>query len=285
MISRIDDVNDPRLSPFADMRTRRIDPAWSGDDAAVSYDVDDTFVVEGRWCVQQLARSSHAVVGMVVQDGREHEAASWVGADVPVYVLSAAAIRKLVGFDFHRGVIACGRRPTFLSVAELVAFRSANVARSEHIFAERKATILCVLGVSQQDNLGSMIRTAMALGVDRLIVGPKTADPYSRRAIRVSMAAVFGMTVYQLNDPAVELASLAGVRTVVTTLDSGATPLDEFVIDDRPMVLVVGSEPDGVDAGVQVAATDRVTIPMRGGIDSMNVAVAAGVFLYALTRS
>jgi tRNA G18 (ribose-2'-O)-methylase SpoU len=272
VIVRIDDVADPRLSSFADMRTRRIDPAWAGDDAAASYDIDDTFVVEGRWCVQQLAQSAHATTCVVVQDGRQDEVTSWFGDQVPIYVVSAARIRELVGFDFHRGMLACGKRPTFRGAGELV----------NDLIADG-GVALCVLGVSQQDNLGSMIRTAMAMGIDRLAIGPKTADPLSRRAIRVSMGTVFGQTIYRLDDPPRDLAAMTSVRTVVTTLSPDATPLGDFVVDDRPIVLVVGSEPDGVAGDVEAAATDRVTIPMKLGTDSLNVSVAAGIFMYALT--
>ncbi len=244
-----------------------MDPDWSGEPSPIDH--EETFVVEGRWCVELLAKSKHETISVVVQDGRQDEVASWYDTDVPIYVVSAATIRELVGFDFHRGILACGRRPAFAPIDQL------NL---------QSGVTLCVLGVSQQDNLGSMIRTAMALGIDRLIVGPKTADPLSRRAIRVSMGTVFGQTIYQLVDPPRELHSLASVRTVVTTLAKDATPLNDFVIDDRPMVLVVGSEPDGVDDAVQVAATDRVTIPMKLGTDSLNVAVAAGIFMHALHK-
>jgi tRNA G18 (ribose-2'-O)-methylase SpoU len=98
------------------------------------------------------------------------------------------------------------------------------------------------------------------------------------------MAAVLHQTLYSLDDPADQLKSLVdeqGYRTVVTTLGH-AVPLNQFAPDDRPMILVVGNEAEGVSAEVERAATDRVTIPMKLGTDSLNVAVATAIFLYQL---
>jgi tRNA G18 (ribose-2'-O)-methylase SpoU len=142
-----------------------------------------------------------------------------------------------------------------------------------------------MLGINQRENLGSMMRTAAALGIENLLIGPRTADPFSRRTIRVSMATVLKQQLYELDQPADQLARLQrtrDVRTIITTLDAGATPLDKFEPDDRKMVLVVGNEAEGVDHATQAIATDRVTIPMQLGTDSLNVAVAAAIIMYQL---
>ena len=263
-IIAIADPADARLSRYANL------PGEAGDAAE-----RPTFIVEGRWCVQSLAASGLPTESVVVQAGREQEVSAWFPDSVPIYVLSAAQIRTLVGFDFHRGILACGRRPPQRPIEELK-------------FAPQDCPIaLAVLGVSQRDNLGSMVRTATSLGIDRLILGPRTADLFSRRAIRVSMGAALSQAVYHLNDSQRELAAVAkagGLRTVVTSLSPDATPLHDFVVDERPIILVVGSEPDGVDTDVQSIATDRVQIPMRLGMDSLNVSVAAAIFMYDLVR-
>lgn len=258
----VDDLRDPRLAEYSNLRSDPIHSSATG-----------SFIVEGRWCLQRLAESRHAVRHVLVERGRESVAAEIVSDSTPVYSLPGDQMRKLVGFDFHRGLLACGERPPLSSINQL------------QLGGEHPRLALVALGINQRENLGSMMRSAAAFGVRDILIDRKSADPYSRRAVRVSMATVLKQTVYDLDHPAEQLtwmSSSRGYRTVVTTLGQDATPLDQLVRDERPIVLVVGNEADGIEADIQAAATDRVTIPMQLGTDSLNVAVAAAVLLYQL---
>ncbi|MDG2224169.1 MAG: RNA methyltransferase [Rubripirellula sp.] len=260
-IIRVEDSRDPRLAVYRQMRANPADLSNAG-----------CFVVEGRWCVQRLAESQHEILSLLVERGREAVASHCVDEQTPIYSLPGDQVRDLVGFDFHRGMIACGARPTLQAFDRL------------RLGADQPNIALAVLGVDQTENLGSMMRSAAALGVRDVLIGPRTADPFARRTVRVSMAAVLHQQLYSLDDPAEQLQSLAkdkGYRTVVTTLGN-AVSLDQFVHDDRPLVLIVGNEADGVSAEIERIATDRVTIPMKLGTDSLNVAVATAIFLYQL---
>ena len=259
-IIEINDESDPVLACYANLRS-------------LKRASDETFVVEGRLCVQRLVESRHQVISAVVERGKVADVARWLSAETPLYSLSSEQVRRLVGFDFHRGMLACGRRPKLRSPDEL-EFKPGAPAIS-----------VAAVGVVEPENLGSLIRTASALGIDQVLIGPKTADPFSRRAIRVSMAAVLKQNLYELDRPAAQLSDLQrsrNCRTIVATLDSDATPLSHFVADDRPSILVIGNEAEGVDQAIQDVATDRVTIPMRLGVDSLNVSVAAAIFMYEL---
>lgn len=259
----VESLQDPRLNVFRNLR-------GTSQTAFES----ETFVVEGRWCVQRLAESDHAIRSVLVEQGQEEIAASWVGVTTPIYRVPIDQMRSLVGYDFHRGMVACGERPPLVSAEQL------------QLGGDRPSLALAVIGVDLKENLGSMLRSAAALGVRDILIGPRTADPFSRRTVRVSMAAVFQQTIYALKDPVPQLMHLAaqqGYRTLVTTLRQ-ATPLDQFVNDDRPSILIVGGEANGVPADVETVATDRITIPMQLGTDSLNVAVATAIFLYELTR-
>ncbi len=264
-IQLIHDLDDQRVARYRNLKTDR---SRVGSDSS--------FIVEGRLCVMELAKSKLVTRSVLVEDGRQDEASSWYASDVSIYVVSAQHIRELVGFDFHRGILACGERPVDLRLDALT-------------FDDSKTAIaLAVFGVSLHDNLGSMIRTATGLGINRLIIGPRTVDPFSRRVVRVSMGSVFAQSIYRVDDPGVELSRIAqskNVRVVATTLSENATPLDCFRRDDRPILLVFGSEPDGVGHEVEVASTDRLTIPMRFGRDSLNVSIAAAIFMYELSRT
>ena len=260
-IVRINDANDDRIQHYANLRS----DARRGSSP-------ESFVVEGRWCVQRFLDSSLSPLSLLVERSKEAEVATWVPSDVPVYSLPTTQIQDLVGFPFHRGVLACGRRPECLCASSL------------EFSARQLPLALAMLGVSELENVGSMIRTATAMGIEHLIIDPRTADPFSRRVIRVSMATVFTQQLYRLTDSLVQLVELQkqGIRTIVTTLDPAATPLDQFVPDRRPAILLVGNEAEGIDREIQETATDRVTIPMQLGTDSFNVAVAAAIFMYSI---
>ena len=261
----IQDLHDSRLVAYRDLRS-------GAPNAAVAGNRHSTFVVEGRWCLERLAQSTITIQSVLVESGSEDFVAGLVSRDTSIYVLPRGQIQHLVGFDFHRGVLACGIRPAFKDVDDLLPSDS------------RSHLTLAVLGVDLKENLGSMLRSAAAFGVRDVLIGPRTADPYARRCVRVSMGAVFHQTLYTLKDPVTEFKDLAdrGYRTLATTLED-ACPLDQLTHDDRPMILMVGSEANGIPHDLQEVATDRITIPMKLGTDSLNVSVATAIFLYQLS--
>jgi tRNA G18 (ribose-2'-O)-methylase SpoU len=181
-----------------------------------------------------------------------------------------------VGFDFHRGVLGCGRRRPFHSIDEL------------DWSGNGPPLALALIGVTEKENVGSLLRSAAGFGIRRVLIGPKTADPFSRRVIRVSMANLFSLQFYQLDRPVDQLEVLRRrwrIRSIATTLDPHATPLSHLFAGENPIVLMMGNEAEGLDREVVQSATDRVTIPMQPGIDSLNVAVAGAVFMYELSRA
>ncbi len=261
-IIEIDQFSDPRLDAFANLRSD-----------TPSRGTSESFVVEGRLCVERLVQSPHAVNSVLVERGKASDVVTWFSDATPVYSLPSEQISRLVGFDFHRGVLACGRRPKFKAIEELM-------------FAEDGPPIsLAILGVTEKENLGSMMRSAAALGIRQLCIGPNTADPFARRSIRVSMATALEQNFFALDRPAEQLAKLQrahNIRTVATTPHAGATAVKHFVRDGRKIILMIGNEAEGLDPELLHVATDRVTIPMHHGIDSLNAAVAAAIFMHEL---
>ena len=263
-IIAFDDSDDPRLQPYSDL------PA-----GARSGRGSELFVVEGKLCVERLIESPLETLSVLVDTGREEETRSWVGEGIAIFSLPKAKIRELVGYRFHRGVLACGRRPPIQDCREL----------AERLGPRQLA--IAADGVTLRENLGSMCRSAAAFGVSNILLGPLSADPLARRSVRVSMGAVLKQQFYRLRDPVSDLSMMRNefnIRTVVTTLSPNATPIEKFEPDDRPCVLVMGGEANGVCEEVQATASDRVTVPMKMGTDSLNVAVAAAVFLYEICR-
>nr|WP_286177807.1 RNA methyltransferase [Rhodopirellula sp. JC639] len=185
-------------------------------------------------------------------------------------------MRQLSGFDFHRGFLASADRKPLGTIAD---FRDDPVS-------------LALIHTTDMENLGSMVRTAAALGIRQILIDLRSVDPFSRRAMRVSMGAVLGMRWLALKQPADDLRALAshGVVSLASTLASDAVSIDQVTRNADPMVLVMGNEAQGLPTEVQRAATHRVTIPMATAsgcgqlVDSLNVSVAAAILLYELTR-
>ena len=255
-------VSDSLLYPYADLR-------WKSK----STNGERRFVVEGRLCVERLLSSTLDVESLLVQEGKESEVQRWSDRDVPVYVLPKSEICQLVGFDFHRGFLACAYRPPKMQIAAL--------NWSEAL----RPVALAALGVSENENLGSMFRTAAALGVQDILLDKQSADPFARRTVRVSMGNVFKLRIYFLDHPAHQLRWMTtelGVRTIVTTLATDSTPISDLSYDDRPIVLVMGNEARGVDLEVASNASDQTHIPMELGTDSLNVGVATGICLHSI---
>jgi tRNA G18 (ribose-2'-O)-methylase SpoU len=131
-------------------------------------------------------------------------------------------------------------------------------------------------------NLGAILRSAAALGVDAALLSPRCADPLYRRAVKVAMGAVFTLPWTRLSDwyDALPDLSRRGFTTVALTLGEGAVALEEAVAGLDRVALVLGSEGHGLSARWEDSADRRAVIPMRPGVDSLNVGAAAAVSFY-----
>ena len=257
-------ADDPRLESYRNSR-------WNRKPDATTHD----FIVEGRYCVERLLQSDYEVHSVVIAEGKSVESFERLNRVVPVYSLPTAEIRKLVGFNFHRGIMACAKRPALKPMA---------VFEQE---ITRPQLTIALLGLCERENVGSIMRTAAALGVERILLGPNTADPFARRTIRVSMGTVFRLNLYDLSDPVAQLPELVDrhkLHTIVTTLDQNATPLRDFRLERQSGILIAGNEAEGVAEEIQKVATDRVIIPMSLGTNSLNVAVATAICLHELSN-
>lgn len=191
---------------------------------------------------------------------------------IPVFVGQHDVIERLTGFHLHRGALASIQRPELPAVADLVAH------------ARRVAVLEDIV---DHTNVGAVFRSAAALGVDAVLVTPRCADPLYRRAIRVSMGTVFQVPWTRI-DPwpgRIETLRAAGFVVATLALSESAIGLDELAANppDR-LALVLGTEGDGLSHRTIAGADLTVTIPMAGGVDSLNVAAAGAVAAWALRR-
>jgi tRNA G18 (ribose-2'-O)-methylase SpoU len=262
MLIEIDSLDDPRVAPYRNLKDR--DLAREGD----------RFLAEGELVTRRLLSSAtHRAESLLLARRRVEAIRDVLPGDLPCYVAPDAVVNEILGFKFHSGVMSVGIRPPSPTIAQVVP-------------AEGPCRLLVCPKVASTDNLGSLARIAAGFGCDALVLGEESCDPYYRQSIRVSMGAVFSLPIVRSGDVRSDLRQLRDtlrVRLWATVLDDDAAPLDALPVPPRVAVLM-GNESAGLERDIVASCTDRVTIPMKLGVDSLNVAVSAGVFLYALTR-
>lgn len=251
-------TRDPRLEPFRHLRRR------SGT----------RLVVEGEIAVQRALESSFRAETVVAIPSAAARLRARLPPGATLLERSAAQLRELVGFDFHRGVLATVRPPEQDRTIEAIA-------------PEGPALVVAVERLADPANLGAIVRTARALGATALLADPKGADPFSRRAIRASMAHVFHLPVEVPVDLRARVAQLRGqgFSVIATTLGPRARPLDTLdrtKLGDR-VLLCLGHEGEGLAPELLALADHEVTIPIHQDVDSLNVAAAAAIILHALS--
>jgi tRNA G18 (ribose-2'-O)-methylase SpoU len=262
MVIPIDSIDDPRLSPYRNLKDREL--ARLGG----------RFIAESDLIVRRLLASSFETESVLVASRKAEALSSVVPPSVPMYVLAEAELDVVIGYAFHTGVLAVGIRKPSPALIEVVP--SSPV----------KSTIVILPEITNPENMGSLIRISSAFGADAIILGPRCSDPFYRMSIRVSMGTIFSIPIVRSSDLIIDLAKLRdefGYDLVATVLDGDAEKLDRVVRSNRQGILF-GNEANGLNPADIQACDRRVTLPMSRGTDSLNVAVAAGVFLYQFTR-
>jgi tRNA G18 (ribose-2'-O)-methylase SpoU len=255
---RIDDPADDRIADYIDLADpdlrRRVETAGR------------FFVAESPLVVRRLLASGRPVRSVLVTpDQHAALADALAGTTFPVYVAPLAVLRRVVGFDLHRGAVAAADRWPAPPVADVVA-RASLVAACER--------------VNDHENLGVLFRSAAALGLDAVLLDEACADPLYRRTVRVSIGHAITLPWTRI----ASLADLEGFVTVALTPSPDAVDLAGFDWPPRAAILI-GAEGPGLSDEWLAAADARVRIPMHAGADSLNVATAAAIAFYAAAVS
>jgi tRNA G18 (ribose-2'-O)-methylase SpoU len=257
----ITDPADPRVADYVgltDVHLRRSLEAEHG-----------LFIAEGEKVIRRAIAAGYPVRSLLVADDKLATIAD-VAANcrAPLYVLPASAVQELTGYRVHRGALASMRRLPLPAVADVL---------------DGARRIVVLEDIVDHANVGAVFRCAAALGFDAVLLSPRCADPLYRRAVKVSMGAVFSVPYSRAADwrGAVDSLKQQGFRVLALTPDRRATPIGEVPASAKLAVLM-GSEGDGLSARWMSAADQRVRIPMSRGVDSLNVAAAAAIACYVL---
>jgi tRNA G18 (ribose-2'-O)-methylase SpoU len=262
-IEMVEDPTDPRIVGFRDARDGELRRR------------EGLFLAEGRLLVRRLLGTSRfGVQSLLVTPPALDDLRDLLARDdsTPTYVASAGTIRAIVGFKFHRGCLALGRR-------------GEPVAPETLMDPVGPRTLLALESVTDPDNVGAIFRNAAAFGVAGVLLSSHCADPLYRKAIRVSMGATLSLPFAQVPDWAVTLAALrhAGYRLVALCPGADAEDIVEVAgrAPRRPrLALLLGAEGEGLSEATRAAADVEVRIPMAAGVDSLNVAAACGIALH-----
>jgi len=262
----IDSLDDPRLAFYTnltDVSLRRLTEPSSG-----------LYLAESPKVIERALAAGHRPVSVITLE-------KWLprlepllrGHDVPVFVGHESQLEKLTGFLLHRGSIAAMERPPLATVADIVR----NARR-----------IVILENIIDHTNVGAIFRSVAGLGADAVLITPECADPFYRRSVRVSMGTVLQVPWTRITSWPAGLQELKDAGFVVASLAlaDDAVSLAELATENHEKLAVIfGAEGHGLTPAT-ISASDRVVrIPMSHGVDSLNVAAAAAVTLYALTNT
>ncbi|TFC79014.1 RNA methyltransferase [Cryobacterium cheniae] len=262
-VIEISDLSDPRLVDYAhltDVALKKVRGTEHG-----------LYIAESALVLERALRAGHRPRSVLALGNTVDEARALVGEDVPVFVGPGELLAELTGYVLHRGVIASMHRPELPDPEALLA-------------GARRIVIL--ENVSDPTNVGAIFRSAGAIGADAILVTPRCSDPFYRRAIRVSMGTVLQVPWTRVGDwPSTRaLLTRHGFHLAALALTTDAVSLRDFPGHEHErLALLLGAEGDGLTPDALAASDTVVQIPMKHGIDSLNVAAASAVAMWALS--
>jgi tRNA G18 (ribose-2'-O)-methylase SpoU len=259
-VELITDPDDERIADYRALTDVELRTRWEPPHGL--------FIAEGELVLRRALRAGYRARSYLLDEKRVEQLSDL--ADAPVYAASQEILQKATGFHVHRGVLASFHRKALPSADEVL-----HEARRVAILED----------VNNHTNLGAVFRGAAALGIDGVLLSPSCADPLYRRSVRVSMGEVFAVPYATLAPwpAALEEVKSAGFTVLAMTLAAGAVPIQRVARSPKT-ALMLGAEGPGLSRGAVDASDERVVIPMRRGVDSLNVAAAAAVAFWELGR-
>ena len=238
------------------------------------------FIAEGVTVIGHALDAGYRIASLLME--RRHIAGKAAGliarcGDVPVYTADSRTLEQLTGFALTRGVLAAFYRPELPTLSQVCA-------------GARRVAVL--EGLNDPTNVGAVMRSAAALGMDAVLLTPNCCDPLHRRAVRVSMGTVFqapwtriGQQAQDWPEAGMTLLREMGFATVAMALSEDSVEIDDpCLAREERLAVILGAEGDGL-AKTTIARCDYTArIPMLHGVDSLNVAAASAVAFWQLRR-
>lgn len=263
-VHQITDPDDDRIADYRALTDVELRTRWEPPHGL--------FIAEGELVLRRALRAGYPARSYLVEAKRVEQITDLDTGDAPVYAATPDVLRQVTGFHVHRGVLASFRRRPQPTAADVLA-------------TARRVVIL--EDVNNHTNLGSIFRAVAGLGVDAVLLSPTCADPLYRRSVRVSMGEVFAVPYATLGPWPDALAEVraAGFSVLALTPAPDAVPIQRLEPGQRARAaLLLGAEGSGLTRESMDSSDVRVVIPMRRGVDSLNVAAATAVACWELGR-
>jgi tRNA G18 (ribose-2'-O)-methylase SpoU len=260
----ISSFDSPDLQPYRSMRRQ------------MEHREEGIFVAEGEKVVRRLLESNFQVVSVLLPEKWLRDLEPLLQArpeDIRVYVAEKALLETLTGFSMYQGLLAVGKVPVQVPLEEILGRSPAP-----YLLAAAE-------GLSSAENLGALVRNCAAFGVQGLLVGETCTSPFLRRAVRASMGAVFQLPIIETPSlvRTLERLRFLAIRRIAAHPHADGRTLSQAALASS-CCIVFGSEGYGLSERVLAACDEAAAIPMAPGVDSLNVASAAAVFLSETNR-
>jgi tRNA G18 (ribose-2'-O)-methylase SpoU len=239
------------------------------------------FIAESPNVIGRALRAGYEVLSILMEESypkeenqeQTEDVLSLVPEEVPIYTLPSEELEKEIkGFSMTRGMLAIFRRKPMRTLEEI---------------CEGKRRIVVLENVMNPTNVGAIFRNAAALHMDAVVLTKGSADPLYKRAARVSMGTVFQIPWTVISQNTVDMDALHALKykTVAMALTEDSIDLtDPKLKEEERLAILMGTESAGLQRETVTKSDYRVKIPMREGVDSLNVAAASAVACWELGK-
>lgn len=247
---------------------------------------DDTSTLIGRQPVlEALERDDVGIEKVMLQQGASGEKIGMIRSlaeerGAPVQYVPESRLQHEADGAAHQGVVAITAPLQYWEVDDMLS----EIAPTWGVVKEQKPLLLAIDRVTDPRNFGAILRSAVAAGVDGVIVPSRAMAPLNAAALKASAGTAPRVPIARTDDLARVLTQVKERGYWVVGAEGEAETAHWEVDWDRPTVVVLGSEGDGLAPDVADACDDLAAIPMQGPAESLNVSVAAGLFLFAAAR-
>lgn len=258
----VTDSSDVRLNPYRNLPERTLRG-------------ESVFLAEGDLLVTRLLQSRFRTLSIVAVERFLTRITEPIPEEVPIYLVDEKTIQTVTGFGFYQGIMAVGQREWIPETKSLLQTNDEN------------GCWVILPNTLKPDNLGLIFRACAALEANGVILGERCCDPFSRRTLRVSMGGVLQVPVYKsenLADDLLLLRNRAGFDLIATVLDKDAVSLYKCNDWAKRVGFVFGHEFSGLEDPWLSCCTKKTMIPMAEDVDSLNLGVSVGIFLYEYRR-
>lgn len=265
----VSDIEDTRLADYSSLTDVALRTSFESQHGL--------YIAESAKVITRALRAGHVPRSVLMSDrwlprmGALIEDIQSRHPGTAIFIGDEAELEALAGFHVHRGALAAMHRPALPALGDLIS--------------DGPQRLVILDGIVDHTNIGAIFRSVAGIGADAVLLTEQCADPLYRRSVRVSMGSVFQVPWTRIGSWTADIGLLreSGFTIAALALSPGSKDLGSFAetAPDR-LAIVLGSEGDGLSAAVIADADVVIGIPMAGGVDSLNVAAASAVALWAL---